>query len=71
LQDRYVQLIQEHLAAGEPVAAGLRALPRTADAFASTQAAWRFFRNARVSLPRLIGPLQEHARTAVADACDT
>jgi hypothetical protein len=54
----------------EAVAAGLRALPGTAAAFASTQAAWRFFRNQRVALVRLAQPLIEHARRAVPAACD-
>jgi hypothetical protein len=70
LQNRYLQLIQEQLAPLEPVAAGLRALPQAAQAFAATQAAWRFYRNPRVTLPKLIQPLLDHARRAVPDACD-
>jgi Transposase DDE domain len=70
LQDRYLQLIQEHLAPLEPVAAGLRARPGAADAFAATQAAWRFYHNDGVSRVQLIQPLQERARAAVTDACD-
>jgi hypothetical protein len=56
----------------DAVAAGLRALPRTAStsAFASTQAAWRFYRNPRVSLQRLAQPLIAHARRVVPTACD-
>jgi hypothetical protein len=42
LQRRYLQLVQEHLSPVQAIAAGLRALPGTAQAFASTQAAWRF-----------------------------
>jgi hypothetical protein len=52
------------------VAAGLRALPATASAFASTQAAWRFYRNDRVRLDHLAQPLIEHARHAIPDVCD-
>lgn len=70
LRDRYLQLIQEHLSPLEAVAAGLRALPGTAGAFASTQAAWRFYRNHRVQLPRLVQPLIEHARRVIPQACD-
>jgi hypothetical protein len=70
LQDRYLQLIQEHLAPLQPVAAGLRARPGPADAFAATQAAWRFYRNDAVGLTQLIRPLQPRAQVAVADACD-
>jgi Transposase DDE domain len=66
LQRRYLHLVQEHLSPVQAVAAGLRALPGTAQAFASTQAAWRFYANPRVTLPQLVQPLIEAARTAVA-----
>jgi hypothetical protein len=66
LQRRYLQLVQEHLSPVQAVAAGLRALPGTAQAFASTQAAWRFYANPRVTLPQLARPLIEAACTAVA-----
>jgi Transposase DDE domain len=65
LQRRYLQLVQEHLSPVQAVAAGLRALPGTAQAFASTQAAWRFYANPRVTLPQLVQPLIEAARMAV------
>lgn len=59
LVDRFEILVQEHLAPTQRLAAGLRALPDTATAFAHTQAAWRFFNNQRVSLPGLAqAPLQ-------------
>jgi len=70
LQDRYLQLVQENLAPLDGAAAGLRALPGVASAFASTQAAWRFYKNPRVTLSRLAAPLIDHARRASADACD-
>jgi hypothetical protein len=70
LQDRYLQLIQEHLTPLQAVAAGLRALPAAPSAFASTQAAWRFYRNPRTRLQRLVQPLIEHARRTVPQACD-
>jgi len=69
LQRRYQTLVHEHLSTVPAVAAGLRALPGVAQAFASTQAAWRFFANDRVSLPQLAQPLLAQARAAVADAC--
>jgi hypothetical protein len=65
LQRRYLQLVQEHLSPVQAIAAGLRALPGTAQAFASTQAAWRFYANPRVTLPQLARPLIEAARVAV------
>jgi hypothetical protein len=58
-------LVQEHLSPVQAVAAGLRALPGTAQAFASTQAAWRFYANPRVTLPQLAQPLIDAARGAV------
>src|SRR5512135_1287297 len=65
LQRRYLQLVQEHLSPVQAIAAGLRALPGTAQAFASTQAAWRFYANPRVTLPQLAQPLIEAACGAV------
>jgi hypothetical protein len=50
-------LVVEHLSPVHTVAAGLRAIPNTAKAFASTQAAWRFFNNSRIVLPHLMRPL--------------
>ena len=47
LQRRYDQLVQEHVAPLQSVAAGLRALPGLARSFARTQAAWRFWANPR------------------------
>src|SRR5262249_11628376 len=44
---------------------GLAALPGLASAFASTQAAWRFYANPRVTLPQLARPLLDAARQAV------
>jgi hypothetical protein len=69
LQDRYLRLVEEHLAPVHRVAAGLRALPGAAAAFASTQAAWRFYANGRTDLPALAAPLIAAARDAVAAAC--
>lgn len=65
LQKRYHQLVQEHLQISQSVAAGLNALPGTATSFASTPAAWRFYRNANVSLPALAQPLIEQGRVAL------
>ena len=69
LQRRYLQLVQEHLSPVEAVAAGVRALPGTAEAFASTQAAWRFYANDRITLPQLARPLIEAARDGVRHDC--
>jgi hypothetical protein len=55
-------LVHEHLRAAGPLGAGLSALPGVATAFASTQAAWRFYANPRVTLPALAEPLLAAAR---------
>jgi hypothetical protein len=68
LQRRYTQLVSEHLRSAPPLAAGPAALPRLTQAFASTQAAWRFFANEAVTLPALIEPLQATGRRALADS---
>jgi hypothetical protein len=60
--------VNEHLRSAPPLAAGPAALPRLTDAFASTQAAWRFFANDAVTLPALIEPLQASGRRALADS---
>jgi hypothetical protein len=70
LQKRYQQLVQEHLQISQSVAAGLNALPGSANSFASTQAAWRFYRNQSVSLPALAQPLIAQGRAAL-QATDT
>src|SRR5437868_1545558 len=62
LQRRFRHLVQAHLQVSPAAAPGVKALPGAASAFASTQAAWRFFNNPSVSLPGLAEPLLAHAR---------
>jgi hypothetical protein len=69
LQKRYQQLVQEHLGQAKATAAGLRPLPTETSAFASTQAAWRFWRNPRVTLPHLMQPLLDCVQTAASQDC--
>jgi hypothetical protein len=59
--------VAEHLNSAESVAAGLRALPGIRKAFASTQAAWRFYGNEAVSLEQLAAPLIVAGREAIAE----
>jgi hypothetical protein len=70
LQPRYRQLVEEHLSPADRLAAGLRALPDGDKAFASTQAAWRFYANPRVNIRQLAKPLVDAAREGIAEACD-
>jgi hypothetical protein len=64
------------LSQSQRVAAGVHPPPSTstssprADPFAATRAAWRFYSNPAVTLPRLAAPLVECARAGVAAACD-
>ena len=69
LQRRFEELTRQHLAATSDLAAGLRALPETNGSFAAAQAAWRFYRNPRVTLAALMKPLLAHARSASATEC--
>lgn len=69
LQRRYQQLAQEQLSLTTAVAAGVRSLPGTGQAFASTQGAYRFFGNDEISLPALAHPLLHAARAAVSQEC--
>jgi hypothetical protein len=70
LQRRFEELTRQHLATTGDLAAGLRALSESKGSFAAVQAAWRFYRNPRVTLPKLMKPLLSHARSAIATACD-
>lgn len=54
----------------EHLAAGLRALPDARSAFASTQAAWRFYKNDKTDLLTLIEPLIKEAQKGVSEYCD-
>jgi len=69
LQRRYQQLVKEHLHTSEREAAGARALPSVNEAFASTQAAWRYYANPAVTLPGLAAPLQAQARRDLPKVC--
>lgn len=62
LQDRYRTLVEQHMDAATTLAAGIHALPDVGETFASTQAAWRFFRNGKTTLPALVEPLREMGR---------
>jgi hypothetical protein len=69
LKERYRQLVSEHLKNQESWAAGSNGLSiDTKRAFAATQAAWRFYDNDSVTLPILINPLIEVARTTLAES---
>lgn len=64
LQRRYLQLVQEHMKSANRNAAGPALKPGENQAFAATQATWRFFSNPNVGLLGLIEPLREVGRLA-------
>ena len=67
LQERYVKLVQAHQHAATRVAAGPSHKPAQAEGASQRQAAWRFFKNPKVTLPVLVEPLRQEARKALAD----
>jgi hypothetical protein len=71
LQDRYLALVQQHLDAATALAAGIHSLPHLGSSFAATQAAWRFFKNTKATLPRLVEPLRELGRQGAAQSSST
>ena len=66
LERRYWKLVSEHSTALKSSAAGLRALPASGKAFASTQAMWRFLGNDHMPRSRLVEPLCNYARESLA-----
>jgi hypothetical protein len=50
------------------LAAGVASLPATSQAFAATQATWRFLNNERISMPDLVEPLREVGRSRVRES---
>jgi len=68
LQKRYLRLVESHVNAVQALAAGIHALPGAGRSFAATQAAWRFFLNPRVTLSKLVEPLQAMGRSAVSES---
>lgn len=69
LQARHEHLVTEHLSPTQLTAAGLRALPGAGTAFASTQAAWRFYANPRTTLSSLGEPLLACGRQLLESEC--
>ena len=65
LRRRYHRLVREQLHLSQSVAGGLNALPGKGQSFASTQAAWRFYKKETVTLPALAQPLVASGRAAL------
>ena len=69
LENRYQQLVTEHLNSTDTISAGLRAVPNKNTSFASTQAAWRFYKNDNVTLKKLQTPLLTAAHSNIKLHC--
>jgi hypothetical protein len=65
LQKRYLVMVQSHMRSAPELAAGVASLPSSSTAFPAVQGTWRFLNNDRVTLPALVEPLREAARTMV------
>lgn len=66
LQKRYHKLVLSHMRSASPLAAGVASLPDKGQAFAATQAAWRFHNNEHVTLAALAEPLRAVGRDRLA-----
>ena len=55
--------------ASEALSAGLKAIPNKVSSFASTQAAWRFYKNEAVTLSKLQEPLTAAAHAGIQQQC--
>ena len=55
--------------ASEALSAGLKAVPNKISSFASTQAAWRFYKNEAVTLSKLQEPLTAAAHAGIQQQC--
>jgi len=69
LSKRYQQLVEESLNANDALSSGLRSLPNEISSFASTQAAWRFYKNDSVTVQKLQEPLLQAAHDSVVTHC--
>lgn len=70
MQRRYLNMVELHQQATQALASGIHAVPDANTAFATTQAAYRFLNNDRVTLRALAEPLIDAARTEATKACD-
>ena len=69
MSKRYQQLVEESLSTNDALSSGLRSLPDEISSFASTQAAWRFYKNDSVTLQKLQEPLLQAAHDSVVTHC--
>ena len=66
LQNRYRTIVKQQVQTAQALAAGLHTLPSVQTPFSTTQAAWRFLNNPRVSRPQLVETVRKAGRQAAA-----
>ncbi len=64
-----MNLVSAHAASSNALASGPHAVPGVNQAFATMQAAYRFFHNPRISLRALAAPLISFSRQEAANVC--
>ena len=65
----YMHLVAEHLSPAQRTAAGLRALPGENKPTSSTQAAWRFYNDPKLTLQQVFSPLLQDVLGLIPQAC--
>jgi len=70
LERRYIGLVMGHMKHTQANAAGVAVPANVEQAFAVTQATWRFFGNDRVTTQALVEPLRKFAREQLGNAAD-
>jgi hypothetical protein len=69
LNKRYQQMVKESIGVNKSTSSGHKAMLTINKSFASTQAAWRFYKNDKITLEKLGAPLRTAALSGVVNAC--
>lgn len=69
LNKRYQQMVKESMSLNKSTSSGHKAMLTVNKSFASTQAAWRFYKNDKITLEKLCAPLTTAALSGIANAC--
>lgn len=65
LEVRYQTLVRSHMMANDLLSNGVKATLKANEAFAQTQASWRFFNNERCELPLLMEPILKLCKSQI------
>lgn len=69
LAKRYEKLVRSHMVSSEMLSSGVKSTLSRSEAFAQTQAAWRFFNNEKCKLQELIKPILNAGLKQVQEHC--